>query len=75
MKHPIPQNIFEKGGADDRSTCLEAHGFLNQSYDSLDHLVRDLAHQVIGHIADSGPVVELTVVGQPEGLMPFHLFL
>ncbi|SAL12383.1 hypothetical protein AWB69_00372 [Caballeronia udeis] len=75
MTHPIPQNIFEKGGADDHSTCLEAHGFLNQSYDSLDHLLRDLAHQGSSHVADSGAVVQLAVVGQPEGLMPFHLFL
>jgi hypothetical protein len=75
MKHLIPQNIFEEG-TDDHSTCLEAHGFLNQSYDSLDHVLRDLARQGGSHVADQGSVVELTVVGQPEGLMPFsHLFL
>jgi hypothetical protein len=62
---------------EDQSTCFEAHGFLNQSYDSLDSLVRDLAHsgsQQVAHQAN--PVTEVAVVGQPEGLLPFsHLFL
>jgi hypothetical protein len=62
---------------EDRSICLEAHGFLNQSYDSLDSLLRDLAHAGAAQPAQhAGAAVEVTVIGQPEGLLPFsHLFL
>jgi len=62
---------------EDHSICFEAHGFLNQSYDSLDSLVRDLAHSGSQQVADhANAVAELAVVGQPGGLLPFsHLFL
>jgi hypothetical protein len=62
---------------EDHSICFEAHGFLNQSYDSLDSLVRDLAHSGSQQVADhTNAVAEVAVVGQPEGLLPFsHLFL
>jgi len=67
---------------EDHSTCLEAHGFLSQSYDSLDHLLRNLAHQAQAQpqsqaqSTDHGVGVAVTVVGHQEWLMPFsHLFL
>ena len=67
--HPAPH-------AEDLSICLEAHGFLNQSYDSMDSLLRELAHSASVTPDHAGAPVELTVTGQPEWLMPFsHLFL
>jgi hypothetical protein len=83
MQHSI--GIHDSPAAangEDHSTCLEAHGFLSQSYDSLDYLLRDLAHPDQAHAGsqahsaghDAG--VELTLVGNHEWLMPFsHLFL
>jgi hypothetical protein len=62
---------------EDHSICLEAYGLLNHSYDSIDSLVRDLAHSGSQQVAyHANPVTEVTVLGQPEGLLPFsHLFL
>jgi len=60
----------------DNSVCLEAHGLLNQSYDSLDNLLHGLAHA-----ADATPPVdhvsppEVTIVGQADTLLLAHLFL
>jgi hypothetical protein len=60
---------------EDQSICFEAHGFLNQSYDSVDNLLRDLVHHTAQPV-DQASVTEVTVVGQPEGFLPFsHLFL
>jgi hypothetical protein len=60
---------------DDHSICFEAHGFLNQSYDSVDNLLRDLVHNT-AQAVEHASVPEVTVIGQPEGFLPFsHLFL
>jgi hypothetical protein len=60
---------------EDHSICFEAHGFLNQSYDSVDNLLRDLVHHTAQPVAPAS-VTEVTVVGQPDGFLPFsHLFL
>jgi hypothetical protein len=76
---PNPVNIaalHHAPHAEDLSICLEAHGFLNQSYDSLDSLLRDLAHSRSVVPDHAAATVELTVTGQPDGFFPFgHLFL
>jgi hypothetical protein len=77
MQHPVDiPETHAPANAEDHSICLEAHGFLDQSYDSVDSLLRNLANagaaQPVNH---TGAAVEVTVVGQPDGLMPFHLFL
>ena len=76
---PNPVNIaalHNAPHAEDLSICLEAHGFLNQSYDSLDNLLRDLAHSGSLMPDHAGATVELTVTGQADGFLPFgHLFL
>jgi hypothetical protein len=76
MQHPVHTHDSPAANSEDHSTCLEAYGFLNQSYDSLDHLLRDLAHHGGTQATDHAAVVEVAVVGEPEVLMPFsHLFL
>jgi hypothetical protein len=79
MQHPIGIRDSQAPVNDeDHSTCPEAHGFLSQSYDSLDHLLRNLAHpaQPEAQSTDHGVGVEVTVVGHQEWLVPFsHLFL
>ncbi|MFL9922504.1 hypothetical protein PQR75_46215 [Paraburkholderia fungorum] len=69
---PQPQAA---ANAEDHSICLEAHGFLSQSYDSLDSLLREIAHSDVEQPAGHGSAFEVSVVGVPDGLMPFHLFL
>jgi hypothetical protein len=77
MQRPVNiTEIFSPSHSGDLSICLEAHGFLNQSYDSMDSLLRELAHSASVTPDHAGAPVELTVTGQPEWLMPFsHLFL
>lgn len=61
--------------AQDESICLEAHGLLNQSYDSLDDLLHGLTHAYASPQADHAAAPEVTVVGQPDTLLLAHLFL
>ncbi|MGA7776639.1 MAG: hypothetical protein WCA85_02835 [Paraburkholderia sp.] len=62
--------------AEDHSVCLEAHGFLNQSYDSVDSLLRAFVHSAATQQTDHASAVQVTVVGQLDGLAQFgHLFL
>ena len=78
MPHSVDTSASHTAAStEDNSICLEAHGFLNQSYDSLDRLVRDLAHSGSEHLAyHPNPVTEVALTGQPEGLLPgSHLFL
>jgi hypothetical protein len=66
----IPSN------SEDHSVCLEAHGFLNQSYDSVDSLLRDFVHTGSTQQADHTSAVHLTLVGRADDPAHFgHLFL
>lgn len=77
----VPANmpeILPAGHVEDHSICYEAQGFLNHSYDWLDSLLRDLAHAGTAPVAHpaAGAVSEVTLIGQPDALMPAsHLFL
>jgi len=56
----------------DHSISLEAYGFLDQSYDSVDSLLVDLTHSTATPSADHTTVA---VVGQPDGFASMaHLF-
>lgn len=61
--------------AEDRSVCLEWQGLQHQSYDSVDSLLHEFTHaapaQSTGHTA----TVEVTVVGQYDGLLPLSHYL
>jgi hypothetical protein len=59
----------------DESICLEAHGLLNQSYDSLDNLLHGLTHAYATPLVDQVPAPDVTIVGQPDTLLLAHLFL
>ncbi|MEX3894761.1 hypothetical protein [Paraburkholderia sp. BR10954] len=60
----------------DQSICPEAHGFLNQSYDSLDSLLRDITHSTREQQVNHAGSADVSLIGQPEGLTFFgHLFL
>jgi len=60
----------------DQTVCLEAQGFLNQSYDSLDTLLRDITHAGTEHPVDHAGAADVALIGLPEGLASFgHLFL
>ncbi|MGF6613065.1 hypothetical protein OKW45_008053 [Paraburkholderia sp. WSM4175] len=77
MHHPadLAEHRAESGPGD-RSICLEAHGFLNQSYDSLDSLLRDITHSNREQSVDHAGAADLTLIGLPEGLISLgHLFL
>jgi len=58
--------------AGDHSISLEAYGFLDQSYDSVNSLLLDLTHSAPAESTDHATV---TVVGQPDGFASLsHLF-
>ena len=63
--------------AQDESICLEAHGLLNQSYDSLDALLHGLTHAYAAPQSDQtvAAAPEVTIVGQADTLLLAHLFL
>lgn len=62
--------------AQDESISFEAHGFLNQSYDSLDALLHGLTHTEAALPAEqAGAAPEVTIVGQADALLAAHLFL
>lgn len=61
--------------AQDESICFEAHGLLNQSYDSLDDLLHGLTHTDAAVPAEHAGAPEVTIVGQADALLPAHLFL
>jgi hypothetical protein len=77
MHHPADTTEHQaEPGPDDRSICLEAHGFFNQSYDSLDSLLRDITHSTNQPVVEHPDATTVTLVGVPDGLMSFgHLFL
>lgn len=72
-----PANPHATPAAHESSLCHEAAGFLDQSYDLIDGLLREIAspdhaQQPVAH-ADA---VELALIGQPDGLASIgHLFL
>lgn len=55
-------------GAGDHSICLEARGFLDQSYDSVDHLLGSLAANEVVPAEHHDSAIELALVGRPETL-------
>ena len=76
MQHFIGTHGAPAANDADISTCLEAHGLLSQSYDSLDHLMRELAAQPAqAQSTDHAPGVEVTLVGHHEWLPFSHMFL
>jgi len=57
----------------DHSISLEAYGFLDQSYDSVNSLLLDLTHSTAA--AESAGHTTVAVVGQPDGFASMaHLF-
>ena len=60
----------------DHSISLEAYGFLDQSYDSVNSLLLDLTHSTTASTpAASTDHATVTVVGQPDGFASLsHLF-
>lgn len=65
----------------DESICFEAHGLLDQSYDSLNALLLGLTHAEAATVpaspapAEHAGGAEVTIVGQAGALLPAHLFL
>jgi hypothetical protein len=65
-----------ESGPDDLSISLEAHGFFNQSYDSLDSLLRDITHSTNLPAVEHPSEATVPLVGVPDGLTSIgHLFL
>jgi hypothetical protein len=74
MSQPVTPSTPAQA-AQDESISFEAHGFLNQSYDSLDALLHGLTHIETVLPAESAGAAEVTIVGQADALLPAHLFL
>ncbi|MEX3856321.1 MULTISPECIES: hypothetical protein [Paraburkholderia] len=55
--------------------CLEWQGFQHQSYDSVDNLLREFTHAASTHATNEAAAVEVTVVGQFDGLLPLSHYL
>ena len=75
MTQPVTPSTAAATTTQDESTCFEAQGLLNQSYDSLDALLQGLAHADIAPPAEHAGAPEITIVGQADTLPPAHLFL
>ncbi|MCG5075619.1 hypothetical protein [Paraburkholderia tagetis] len=71
----MTQPVTPSTQAQDDSTSLEAHGFLNHSYDSLDALLLGLTHADTAPAAEHTDAPEVTIVGQADAFLPAHLFL
>ncbi|MBP0595358.1 hypothetical protein J8I87_38080 [Paraburkholderia sp. LEh10] len=72
-----PANPHASPAAHESSQCHEALGFLDQSYDLIDGLLREVAGQDHAQQpATHADAVELALIGQPDGLASIgHLFL
>ena len=70
-----PVTLSMPAAAQDESICFEAHGLLNQSYDSLDALLHGLTHAEAALPAEHTGAPEVTIVGQADALLAAHLFL
>jgi hypothetical protein len=56
--------------------CHEALGFLDQSYDLVDGLLREVAQREQSQHVTHADAVEIALVAQPDGLASIgHLFL
>jgi hypothetical protein len=71
----MSQPVTPSTPAQDESISFEAHGFLNQSYDSLDALLHGLTSAEAVLPAEPAGAPEVTIVGQADALLPAHLFL
>jgi hypothetical protein len=71
----MSQPVTPSTSAQDESISFEAHGFLNQSYDSLDALLHGLTHADAVLPPEAANAPEVTIVGQADALLPAHLFL
>ncbi|MPW17652.1 hypothetical protein GCT13_12100 [Paraburkholderia sp. CNPSo 3157] len=71
-----PTKAHTTSGAPESSLCHEALGFLDQSYDLVDGLLREVTGPDHAQLAVHTGTVELTLTGQPDGLASVgHLFL
>jgi hypothetical protein len=61
--------------AEDRSVCLEWQGLLHHSYDSVDSLLREFTHAASAQPAAQTATVEVTLVGQYDGLLPLSHYV
>ncbi|PVX82160.1 hypothetical protein [Paraburkholderia unamae] len=84
MTQPVTSSTPQAApAAQDESISFEAHGFLNQSYDSLDALLHGLTHgeaalpaaELAAASAAPASAPEVTIVGQTDAVLPAHLFL
>jgi hypothetical protein len=71
-----PTNPHPAPGTAESSLCHEALGFLDQSYDLIDGLLREVARTDHAQPAVHSDAVELALIGLPDGLASVgHLFL
>ncbi len=75
MKSPISVSPTLAAAAEDRSVCLEWQGLPHHSYDSVDSLLHEVTHAAAAQSAAPAPAVELTVIGQPDALLPLSHYL
>ncbi|WP_063822915.1 hypothetical protein [Paraburkholderia atlantica] len=79
MKSPIIIPESNTATTQDQSVCLEWQGLQHQSYDSVDNLLREFTHAATTHASthatNEAAAVEVTVVGQFDGLLPLSHYL
>ena len=71
----MTQPVTPSTPVQDESISFEAHGFLNQSYDSLDALLHGLTHTEAVLPAELEGAPEVTIVGHADTLLAAHFFL